>query len=551
MVKRFISFGLALLICCSVFFMFPKEKVSAEDSDFESIYYSLTDFSYFDRSLYDSSFQFISNYSKPNLYSSDYIPLYAQSFSSNFTITYFKLSDFDITSFEVDKPNSFIYFLDSSGNRVTNLTNGICFNFRPSGNSDAGVLSYDENFSISDFRISLSSPFVYRTSYYFIPYSLNDYFSSLQSSLSFSLSPELSLDMDLDSVQNSLTVSVDNPTEKAYDYMLYVSSTPAATSLTSSLYNMNFASSSKQWCYTKQSDSSVPPDLQQLIKDNASDTFTTSTIIDTLYPGSTGVLFNVWGSQFKAYSEYLSYKEDHITFYSLSQTNCPIYLINREDSRSHVIPFSSFNIEMGKTYYFNIIYREHDQTVVGALGTSTTALLAAGNGQYSYPVFDTSQFTSYQNYSSTEFSVTNGILSNPQKDDLTDFHSVAYYSNPDHSTAYITNDNSVNINNSFNSGSGSGSGDGGYDPSCSTNYINHGVIYHGCTIYNSPSGSGSGSGSSGSVPDLPEFDFTELYEKSGGFFDFVKLVIENSGWIPVTIFSSLCLVVLFCRIWGR
>lgn len=539
MVKRFISFGLALLLSFSFLFYLPNEKVSAYHSEIPSF-----DGSYYEYLSSPSHLTLLENeFSSLGINSDDY---YYFIFISQYDVVryiYFLKSDF--LSFEITDTS---HIFNCNSNSVTSKLTGndpsssdycrIFIDFSSSSNSWIYCWKYSSSSSGSSSSILFKS-------------FITNFSSSGEPapSLDFSLSPELCLDMDLDSVQNSLTVSVENSTEKAYDYMLYVSSTPAATSLTSSLYNMNFASSSKQWCYTKQSDSSVPPDLQQLIKDNASDTFTTSTIIDTLYPGSTGVLFNVWGSQFKAYSEYLSYKEDHITFYSLSQTNCPIYLINREDSRSHVIPFSSFNIEMGKTYYFNIIYREHDQTVVGALGTSTTALLAAGNGQYSYPVFDTSQFTSYQNYSSTEFSVTNGIVSNPQKDDLTDFHSVAYYSNPDNSTAYITNDNSVNINNSFNSGSGSG--DGGYDPSCSTNYINHGVIYHGCTIYNSPSGSGSGSGSSCSVPDLPEFEFTELYEKSGGFFDFVKLVIENSGWIPVTIFSSLCLVVLFCRIWGR
>ena len=357
--------------------------------------------------------------------------------------------------------------------------------------------------------------------------------------------------MDLESVQNSLTVSVENSTEKAYDYMLYVSSSPAATSLTSSLYDCNFVSSSKQWCYTKQTETSVPPDLKEMLVDGAADSINMTTVINSLYPGTSGYLFNLWGSSFKVFSEYMSYKEDTMTFYSLCQTNCPIYLINKQDSRSHVIPFSSFNIEMGKTYYFNIIYREHDQTIVGAIGQSASALLAAGNGEYSYPVFDSTTLKNYQNYSSTEFSVSNGMVSNPQSDDIRSFGDVAYYSNPDNSTAFITNDNSVNINNSFNSGSGSG--DGSYDPSCSTNYINHGVIYHGCTIYNSPSSSGGiGSGSSRpGLPDLPEFEFNELYDQSGGFFDFVKLVIDNSGWIPVTIFSSLCLVVLFCRIWGR
>ena len=545
MVKRFLSFGLALLLSFSFLFYLPNEKVSAFSSDdisfdkaFSSLFpsYSLHLNPGFETDFYNLIDRCYSDLNPPF---SDLILFDYRQYSDNSISLWFVRSS-DVSYFDIK--NNFIYFYNSDSEASSSVY-GVSFSYISSSSS----FKLDHGFEFVDNRaLYVNSNCSTSLGHNFFLDHVSSTFIS--SDLTFSLSPELTLDMDLDSVQNSLTVSVDNPTEKAYDYMLYVSSTPAATSLTTSLYNMSFASSSKQWCYTKQSDSSVPPDLQQLIKDNASDTFTTSTIIDTLYPGSTGVLFNVWGSQFKAYSEYLSYKEDHITFYSLSQTNCPIYLINREDSRSHVIPFSSFNIEMGKTYYFNIIYREHDQTVVGALGTSTTALLAAGNGQYSYPVFDTSQFTSYQNYSSTEFSVTNGMVSNPQKDDLTDFHSVAYYSNPDNSTAYITNDNSVNINNSFNSGSGSG--DGGYDPSCSTNYINHGVIYHGCTIYNSPSGSGSGS-SGLSVPDLPEFEFTELYEKSGGFFDFVKLVIENSGWIPVTIFSSLCLVVLFCRIWGR
>lgn len=538
MVKRFLSSVLALSLCFSFLFLIPSQSIFAvsEEAYYVNDVYNTLEFSEESFEFYKAAMSCIDSVyssipSEHRKYSIDHlIPVYCYRYDS----TYYYIR------FYYSLKTRIIY---TSSTLINNINHEYSLDLCLTPDLLFSDCFFSSNFNTNHTKISTSD---YST--VFLPFT----YSVEPSDLTFSLSPDICLDMDLDSVQNSLTVSVDNRTEKAYDYMLYVSSTPAATSLTSSLYNMNFASSSKQWCYTKQSDSSVPPDLQQLIKDNASDTFTTSTIIDTLYPGSTGVLFNVWGSQFKAYSEYLSYKEDHITFYSLSQTNCPIYLINREDSRSHVIPFSSFNIEMGKTYYFNIIYREHDQTVVGALGTSTTALLAAGNGQYSYPVYDTSQFTSYQNYSSTEFSVTNGMVSNPQKDDLTDFHSVAYYSNPDNSTAYITNDNSVNINNSFNSGSGSGSGDGGYDPSCSTNYINHGVIYHGCTIYNSPSGSGSGSGSSGlSVPDLPEFEFTELYEKSGGFFDFVKLVIENSGWIPVTIFSSLCLVVLFCRIWGR
>lgn len=546
MKKKIISIFLSFCFFLSFVFLIPFNKVSADSIDDYLISLSSSVHSeYINDHKFDFYLDFIDQ--NPSYFSS--VPSgsslilvlgYKPQGYQVYQLVYFWGSSFSKSNISLEN-DSYFYSLSS--------VYAVSFNV-----NNSGLISPNTNYTTS-FKSPLVSSFTDGTTSKKYLYNI-----SYSSDLNFTFSPDLTVDTDLSSLDSSLNISVDNPSSSAYDYMFYVSSSPSSSGIVSSLNQANFISSSNQWCYTKQTSSTAPSDLVSSLVNGVSDSFSTTDIVDLLllhnYNNLGYVAYNVFGGAFNAASTYLNYKDETFTFYSLTQSNCPVYLINSGDSKNHIIPFSSFNIQSGGHYYFNIVYRVHDQSMVGAIGNSASLLVSEATGTYSYPVFDSSLFSSYISYSSTEFSFTSGYTSNPQNVDIRSYGDLIYNSNPDNSSAYIdSSDNSVVVNNNYYGNSGSGSGNGfSYDPSCSTNYLNYGTIYHGCTIYNYPSGSSGSSGSgssSSSIPDLPESDFNELYSESGDFFDFIHDVFESSGWIPVSFFASAAAIALFMRIWGR
>lgn len=371
---------------------------------------------------------------------------------------------------------------------------------------------------------------------YFFPF-LDDYeFASLK----FIINPELSDSMDMNNLNTNFTIDVENETDNAYNYCIYISSQPASVGIVNSLQSANYFLSSKQWCYVFQQDYQLDADLIDQIKNNVSDNYTTTDIIDYLLKGAPITnLTNVWGGVYNGAKEYIALKNNSMSFYSLVQTNCPVYLIRSNSNRSHVVDYASLNVDLDTQYYLNIIYYQPDMNVVGAIGSSTAALVSAATGEdMIYPIYNVDFFRDYTVYDSIPFSFVNGTFS-ISEDDVTKYNDVVQNSNPANSTANISSDDdNVNINNSNS-----------YDSSVKTNYYNYGTIYHNCSW--SGSGSGGSSGARPSVPELPESEFEDLYDQSGNFFDFVADVLDAVGAVPMLFITAAFAVLLFLRIWGR
>lgn len=357
--------------------------------------------------------------------------------------------------------------------------------------------------------------------------------------LTFTYDNDFSVGMDLTTLPQQFTLTATNETDNAYNYCIYISSQPASVGIVNSLQSANYFLSSKQWCYVFQQDYQLDADLIDQIKNNVSDNYTTTDIIDYMLRGAPITnLTNVWGGVYNGAKEYIALKNNSMSFYSLVQTNCPVYLIRSNSTRSHVVDYASLNVNLDTQYYLNIIYYQPDMNVVGAIGSSTAALVSAATGEdMIYPIYNVDFFRDYTVYDSIPFSFINGTFS-ISEDDVTKYNDVVQNSNPANSTANISSDDdNVNINNSSS-----------YDSSVKTNYYNYGTIYHNC------SWSGSGGSSSGarpSVPELPEAEFENLYEQSGNFFDFVADVLDAVGAVPMLFITAAFAVLLFLRIWGR
>lgn len=549
--KKFTAVFLALVVCLSLVFYFPVSRVSASE---------VTD--YFTGSLPDSitkeSCDSVIEQANNQLFSSgrygsidDYILFAVNTYLNRYF--FFKKSDVcDGNTFNIEFWNNRLYFTTHSTPIQPYYPNYQMF-----GNTFS--TDYTGNFYVdSDYKIyndsstssSCKTNSLYTT--YFIPFYC-DFMNTPE--LSFTVEPQLSIDMNLSDVGGSVTVTATNDTDTAYDYIMYVSKSPSDIGVINSMYDTTYAASSLQWCYTKQTDATIPPDLKQTVKDKISDEFKTIDIMD-IVTGPGAILYNIWGGSFKAAEQYFSYHEDYLTYYSKTQTNCPVYLINPHTAKEHTLYFSSFNINLNETFYFNIIYKEHSSNVVSSVGASASALLDAAGGEYDAPIFNTQDFTSFRSYNSIPFSVVDGYVPVTNKDDITGYPGITYYSNPDNSVANITNDNSVHINDSFNNTYVPG-GDGSGTLNPSGTVIN-GVVVNGTAYFNYGNNNypgvilpGGSSGSGSSAPELPEADFKKLYDESGDFFEFFKDLIESSGFLPVTLFSSACIVALFMRIWGR
>lgn len=559
--KRFLAVFMSVVVCFSLVFYFS-EKVFADYSD---ITVSMTEDFYNDKYLPD-----ISNLDQRAV---DFCNDFYNSDSTNFTnlrtylhnLTYLD-DDFILCSYRFYTNNYSKFCLALT---FTNDIDDLKFCYQSTYSyciKSASSSFYTVSIYYDSFMASETSFLVPDTFKRLSIYSLSNYyhkcfsFEKKLSDLVFTVSPDLCENMDLNEIGGNVTVTVENPSDKAYDYMIWVSKNPSDIGIVNSLYNATYVNSSNQWCYKKQSDASIPPDKVQLVKDKITDEFKTTDILD-IVSGVGFVGYNVWGGMYEAAKEYMSYNDDHVTYYSKTQSNCPVYLVNPGGAKQHQIPFCAFNITMNDTYYFNISYKEHSSNVVSSVGASAAALLGAAGGEYDAPIFNTSDFTSYQSYTSIPFSVGSGYTSVNQSDDITGFNVLTYYSNPDNSVANITNDNSVHINDSYNNnypgGSGSGgSGSGGFVGGASGIVVN-GVLVNGTANF-SPGltlqpgiGGGSSGGSSVLTPDLPDAEFQDLYKQSGDFFDFFRDLIESSGFLPVTLFTAACFVALFMRVWGR
>ncbi|MBQ9981758.1 MAG: hypothetical protein IJP18_04240 [Oscillospiraceae bacterium] len=357
--------------------------------------------------------------------------------------------------------------------------------------------------------------------------------------LTFTVNPELSDSMDMNNLNTNFTIDVENETDNAYNYCIYISSQPASVGIVNSLQSANYFLSSTQWCYVFQQDYQLDADLIDQIKNNVSDNYTTTDIIDYLLKGAPITnLTNVWGGVYNGAKEYISLKNSSMSFYSLVQTNCPVYAIGSNATKTHVVDYACLNVNLDTQYYLNIIYYHPDMNIVAGIGSSTAALVDAAYGESGlYPIYNVDFFRDYTVYDSIPFSFVNGTFS-ISEDDVTKYNDVVQNSNPANSTANISSDDdNVNINNSNS-----------YDSSVKTNYYNYGTIYHNC------SWSGSGSSSSGarpSVPELPESEFENLYDQSGNFFDFVADVLDAVGAVPMLFITAAFAVLLFLRIWGR
>lgn len=347
--------------------------------------------------------------------------------------------------------------------------------------------------------------------------------------LTFTVNPELSVGMDLTTLPQQFTLTATNETNNYYNYVFYISSSPASSGVQKSFSDAVYIMSSNQWCMKYSWSSLMPDDDDVSISDWIKDSF--------------GRVIDPWGNIFNPEQSYMGRhgsgsSNDGIYYYTLSQQKkCPFYLIKPNDSRAHVIPYSALNLSLDTTYYANIIYL--DTTDYGVIPSSNSwgAADISHNNYRSHPLYNLNLISRFSVYSSTECSVTSG---NFTKDDdgLYDYKDVVDNSNPGASSATISSeDNSVSINNANN-----------YDNSSSVSYINYGTIYHNC------SWSGSGGSSSGarpSVPELPEAEFENLYDQSGNFFDFVADVLDAVGAVPALFIAAAFSVLLFLRIWGR
>lgn len=366
--------------------------------------------------------------------------------------------------------------------------------------------------------------------------------------LSFDVQPAVSVDMDLETLPSTFNIVAKNETDKYYDYMVYISENPSSIGVINSFNSSKYFMSSKQWCYQWLQDySALNGSIEDYIADNIADGIKGADILDyTFGNGMYNSLFNAWGGAFDGAKEYFSVDDETMSFYQVSQTNCPVYRINPNDTKTHTISYSSLNLELGKTYYLNIIYTLVDFTAYSAM---TTPIVDAGTGQQgNYPVFDTRNIAKYTVYDSYEFSVSNGVFSQ-DSNTLYSYSDLIKYTNPSNSVAKIESDDDEIIVSDNDS----------YDNSVSTEYINYGQIYHGCTFYNGTSGGSGGSGGLVEenielkiygVDDL-DFELTQLSEPVNKFKQFMEVVF---GFLPSEMVGLFILGIstcIICRILGR
>lgn len=364
--------------------------------------------------------------------------------------------------------------------------------------------------------------------------------------LTFEVNPMLENNLDLDVLAPTFTITAQNESSNYYDYMVYISENPSSIGVINSFNSSKYFMSSKQWCYQWLQDySALNGSIEDYIADNIADGIKGADILDyTFGNGMYNILFNAWGGAFDGAKEYFSVDDETMSFYQVSQTNCPVYRINPNDTKTHTISYSSLNLELGKTYYLNIIYMPVDFKAYSAM---TTPIVDAGTGQQgNYPVFDTRNIAKYSVYDSYEFSVSNGVFSQ-DSNTLYSYSDLIKFTNPSNSTAKIESDDDEIIVSDNDS----------YDNSVSTDYINYGHIYHGCTFYN-----GTGSGGSGGlveenielkiygVDDL-DFELTQLSEPVSKFQNFMQIVF---GFLPPELLALFALGIstcIICRIVGR
>lgn len=448
------------------------------------------------------------------------------------------------------------YYLDFTN--VTDIVD-VLFTYYINDGSEYGVFNINsENIPIKSFyfrndageginsvssRSETTSCGGYYELYYF-PF-LDDYEVA---SLKFYQSPSLYLNMDINELGDTFNINVENTTDNSYDYMIYISEKSANIGVVNSFNMSKWFMSSRQWCYQWLQDySALNGSIEDYIIDNIADGLKGADILDyTFGNGMYNILFNAWGGAFDGAKEYFSVDDETMSFYQVSQTNCPVYRINANDTRTHTISYSSLNLELDKTYYLNIIYTPVDFNVYSAM---TTAILDAGTGQQgNYPVFDTRNIAKYSVYDSYEFSVSNGVFSE-DSNTLYSYSDLIKYTNPSNSVAKIESDDDQIIVSDNDS----------YDNSVSTEYINYGQIYHGCTFYNGTSGGSGGSGGLVEenielkiygVDDL-DFEITQLSEPVSKFKQFMQSVF---GFLPEEMIGLFILGIstcIICRILGR
>lgn len=366
--------------------------------------------------------------------------------------------------------------------------------------------------------------------------------------LKFTVNPLPTMNLDLNTLPSTFTITVENETDVYYDYMIYISEKPSNIGIINSFNQSRWFMSSKQWCYQWLQDySALNGNINDYIADNIADGLKGADILDyTFGNGMYNSLFNAWGGAFDGAKEYFSVDDETMSFYQVSQTNCPVYRINPNDTKTHTISYSSLNLELGKTYYLNIIYTPADFKVYSAM---TTPIVDAGTGQQgNYPVFDTRNIAKYSVYDSYEFSVSNGVFSQ-DSNTLYSYSDLIKYTNPSNSVAKIESDDDEIIVSDNDS----------YDNSVSTSYINYGQIYHGCTFYN---GAVGGSGGSGGLVEenielkiygVDDLDF-ELTQLSGPVSKFQQFMQSVFGFLPPEMVGLFILGIstcIICRILGR
>lgn len=366
--------------------------------------------------------------------------------------------------------------------------------------------------------------------------------------LEFSVNPVFTENMNLEELTDTYTISAINNSSTYYDYICYISESPSSIGIINSFNSSKWFMSSKQWCYQWLQDySALNGSIEDYIADNIADGIKGADILDfTFGNGMYNSLVNAWGGAFDGMKEYFSVDDETMSFYQVSQTNCPVYRINPNDTKTHTISYSSLNLELGKTYYLNIIYMPVDFKAYSAM---TAPIIDAGTGQQgNYPVFDSRNIAKYSVYDSYEFSVCNGIFSQ-DSNTLYSYSDLIKFTNPSKSTAKIESDDDEIIVSDNDS----------YDNSVSTDYINYGQIYHGCTFYNGTSGGSGGSGGLVEenielkiygVDDL-DFELTQLSEPVSKFKLFMQSVF---GFLPdemVGLFILGISTCVICRILGR
>ena len=405
--------------------------------------------------------------------------------------------------------SDFVY--DSSQNRVFALKDGV-YNIPTIQYTSNGCYDSPVDFTYNCYPIGLG-------------------WKNTLEQLTFTVSPDFSESMDLSSLSQNFSINVDNPTNKNYNYMIYISPYAASINLSSSANNMRYCLSSTQWAMQYSWKSSAM---------SASDVGTS--VVDWVLNNYGPNIYNTWGGIVNIGKQFISSQDDGFYYYQLGQCKCPFYLITSKDTKSHVINYSDLGLDLNTDYFLNIIY--YDVSNFGIAPTSTKfenlpdPASSAASRYSRYPIFNLSLISNYSVYSSTQFKITNGIL-NKNDDDIYNYDDVIKNSDPGSASAIISSDDD-NVLLNTNSGNS-------YDSSVKTSYVNYGTIYHGCSI----SYCGSSSGTIGlPSPDF-NYDFEEMIDQTGTFIDLIKTVLSSAGFLPVTLITAAVAVAVYCRILGR